>query len=79
MRLVLINNNFLKHKQVNIKVNSRRFGVVVTPFSRQSKKTYEALFSLIKISHSFTAKGFPHWRVKSSVMSAPTAVKDGAY
>ena len=28
---VLINNDFLKHKQANIKVNSRRFGVIVTP------------------------------------------------
>ena len=34
---VLINDDFLKHKQANIKVNSRRFGVIVTPFSRQSK------------------------------------------
>ena len=34
---VLINDDFLKHKQANIKVNSRRFAVIVTPFSRQSK------------------------------------------
>ena len=26
-----------KSKQANIKVNSRRFGVIVTPFSRQSE------------------------------------------
>ena len=31
-----INKDFLKHKQANIKVKSRRFGVIVTPFSRQS-------------------------------------------
>ena len=28
-------NDFLKHKQANINVKSRRFGVIVTPFSRQ--------------------------------------------
>ena len=33
----LINNDFLKHKQANINVKSRRFGVIVTPFSRQSE------------------------------------------
>ena len=32
----LINKDFLKHKQANINVKSRRFGVIVTPFSRQS-------------------------------------------
>ena len=35
------NNNddddFLKHKQVNIKVNSQCFDVIVTPYSRQSE------------------------------------------
>ena len=35
--LFLINNDFLKHKQANINVKSRRFGVIVTPFSRQSE------------------------------------------
>ena len=34
---ILINNDFLKHKQANINVKSRRFGVIVTPFSRQSE------------------------------------------
>ena len=33
----LINKDFLKHKQANINVKSRRFGVIVTPFSRQSE------------------------------------------
>ena len=33
----LINNDFLKHKQANINVKIRRFGVIVTPFSRQSE------------------------------------------
>ena len=33
----LINNDFLKHKQAIIKVNSRRSGVIVTSFSRQSQ------------------------------------------
>ena len=32
-----INNDFLKHKQANIKVKSRRFGVISAPFSRQSQ------------------------------------------
>ena len=36
---VLIKNDFLRHKQANIKVESRRFGVIMTPFSRQSKST----------------------------------------
>ena len=34
---VLINNDFLKHKQANINVKSRRFGIIVTPFSRQNE------------------------------------------
>ena len=34
---ILINNDFLKHKQANINVNSRRFGIIVTPFSWQSE------------------------------------------
>ena len=34
---VLINNDFLKHKQANINVKNRRFGVIVTPLSRQSE------------------------------------------
>ena len=29
--------SLLKHKQANIKVNGQRFGVIVTPFSRQSE------------------------------------------
>ena len=33
--IIIINNDFLKHKQANINVKSRRFGVIVTPFSRQ--------------------------------------------
>ena len=33
--LLFINNDFLKHKQANISVKNRRFGVIVTPFSRQ--------------------------------------------
>ena len=28
---------FLEHKQANINVESRRFGVIMTPFSRQSE------------------------------------------
>jgi len=32
------NNDFLKHKQANINVKSRRFGFIVTPFSRQSEQ-----------------------------------------
>ena len=35
--LVLIKNDFLKHKQANIKVNSQRFGIIMTPFSRQNE------------------------------------------
>ena len=34
---VLINNDFLKHKQANIIIKSRRFGIVMTPFSRQNE------------------------------------------
>ena len=34
---VLINNDFLKHKQANINVKSRRFGIIMTPFSRQNE------------------------------------------
>ena len=30
----IINKDFLKHKQANIKVNSRRFGAIVTPHLR---------------------------------------------
>ena len=33
--MLLINNDFLKHKQANINIKSRRFGVIMTPFSRQ--------------------------------------------
>jgi len=33
----MINNNFLKHKQANINVKSRRFGIIMTPFSRQNE------------------------------------------
>ena len=32
---MLINNDFLKHKQANINVKSRRFGIIMTQFSRQ--------------------------------------------
>ena len=35
--LFLINNDFLKHKQANINVKSRRFGIIMTPFSRQNE------------------------------------------
>ena len=36
--LIFLNNNFfLKLKQANINVKSRHFGVIVTPFSRQSE------------------------------------------
>ena len=35
--IILINNDFLKHKQANINVKNRRFGVIVTPLSRQSE------------------------------------------
>ena len=35
--LLLIKNDFLKHKQANISVESRRVGVIMTPFSRQSE------------------------------------------
>ena len=34
---VLIKNDFLKHKQANINVNSRRFGIIMTPFLRQNE------------------------------------------
>ena len=30
--IILINNDFLKHKQGNINVKSRRFGIIMTPF-----------------------------------------------
>ena len=33
----LINNDFLKHKQANINVKSQRFGIIMTPFSRQNE------------------------------------------
>ena len=33
----LINNDFLKHKQANINLESQRLGVIGTPFSRQSE------------------------------------------
>ena len=36
--IILINNDFLKHKQAKIKVNSRRFGVIVTPFFLERSK-----------------------------------------
>ena len=35
--LFLIKNGFLKHKQAKISIESRRFGVIMTPFSRQSE------------------------------------------
>ena len=35
--IFLINNDFLKHKQANINVKSRRFGIIMTPFSRQNE------------------------------------------
>ena len=35
---ILIKNDFLKHKQANSNVESRRFGVIMTPFSRQSEE-----------------------------------------
>ena len=31
--IVLIKNDTLKHKQANINVKSRRFGIIMTPFS----------------------------------------------
>ena len=31
----IIDNDFLKHKQANINVKSRRFGIIMTPFSRE--------------------------------------------
>ena len=34
---ILIKNDFLKHKQANINVKSRRFGIIMTPFSRQNE------------------------------------------
>ena len=33
LKKFLINSDFLKHKQANINVSIRRFGVIVTPFS----------------------------------------------
>ena len=41
-----IKNDFLKHKQANVNVESRRFGVIMTPFSRQSK-CCEDLISIV--------------------------------
>ena len=35
---VLIKNDFLKHKQANINVKSRRFGIIMSPFSRQNEQ-----------------------------------------
>ena len=35
--IILINNDFLKHKQANKKLIAAVSGVLVTPFSRQSK------------------------------------------
>ena len=35
--IIIINNDFLKHKQANINVKSRRFGIIMTPFSRQNE------------------------------------------
>ena len=37
LRFIFINNDFLKHKQANINVKSRRFGIIMTPFSRQNE------------------------------------------
>ena len=36
-KLVNVDEDFLKHKQANINVKNRRFGVIVTPLSRQSE------------------------------------------
>ena len=36
LTLVLINNDFLKHKQANINVKSQRFGIIVTPFYKKT-------------------------------------------
>ena len=33
----MIKNDFLRHKQANINVKSRRFGIIMTPFSRQNE------------------------------------------
>ena len=41
---ILIKNDFLKHKQANISVESRRFGVIMTPFSRQSESIAKIWF-----------------------------------
>ena len=38
MIIILINNDFLKHKQANISVKSRCFGIIMTPFSRQNEE-----------------------------------------
>ena len=35
--VTLIKNDFLKHKQANINVESRRFGVIMTPLGSLSK------------------------------------------
>ena len=37
IKIIKIKNDFLKHKQANIYIESRRFGVIMTPFSRQSE------------------------------------------
>ena len=39
---VSINNDFLTHKQANTEVHSRRFGVIVILFSRQSVEVYHS-------------------------------------
>ena len=36
--MIIIKNDFLKHKQANINVKSRRFGIIMTQFSRQNEK-----------------------------------------
>ena len=33
----IFDHDFLKHKQANINVKNRRFGVIMTPFSRQNE------------------------------------------
>ena len=45
-----INNDFLKHKQANINVNSRRFGVIVTLFD-------DAETSAINVNNFVDRKG----------------------
>ena len=34
---ILFYQIFFKHKQANINVKSRRFGIIMTPFSRQNE------------------------------------------